>query len=392
MEKLRLEDFPTCVYFFLRDEFRKEFIRKCALVTGLNYKGLSQRLVVPYQTLLNWKAGRRAMPAQVLQKMVSLLREDPIVTSVNKNVTACKLKSGKLITNPNLPLIFDERAVTLLVHLMADGYVADRQMPSYCNYDPQVLEEIKNSLRMFGDVPIKKRDKKKGKELLIPTIVLKLMKEFFGKLQFGSHKARIPESIRFSPPSIAAAVIKAFADDEATVLARCVRFYSANCAFLNDIRSILIDKFSTRNLLHGISESSISQITISTGRSAFYFDITSKGLEAYQKLIGFTHSKKRSKLALWVSRVSTSNWHHYPQGATKEKILEELQKGPKTVKELSKATGIREGVISTYFLKVLSKEGFVMHAKRTGLRGNLWILNGNNTNTGYGSRFCNPTS
>lgn len=371
--KLHLKDFPAGVYLLLKDDFRRKLIQKCAHVARLNYKGLSRHLGVPYQTLLNWKAGRRAIQIQALQKMLSMLQTCPILSKLNKNVMAYKMRSGKLITNPNLPIIFDERAVTLLVHLMADGYVADGQMPSYCNYDLSVLGEMKRSLKMFGDVPIRERDKKKGKEILIPTIVIKLLEKFFGKIQFGSHETRIPESIKSMPPAIAAAAIRAFADDEAAVLRRCIRFYSANPAFLEDIRFLLHNKFSARSIPNGIPESAITQITISTIRSSFYFDITSKGLKPYQELIGFTHSRKRLKLAYWVDRISKSNWHNNPDGVTREKILKEFQKGPKTAEELSKATGVKSGVINSYFLKRLAREGRIMLVKKVGTK-NLWAL------------------
>lgn len=372
--KLHLRDFPTCVYFLLKDDFRKKLIRKCTTVAGLDYKGLSKHLGVPYQTLLNWKAGRRAVPIQALWRMVSLLQVDPIISNLDENVTAYKMKAGKSITNPNLPIIFDERVVMLLVHLMADDYVADGQMPSYCNYNPRVLKDVKNCLLIFGNVPVKERYKKKGKEILIPTVVLKLMNKFFGKVQFGSHKARIPRWIQFMSPSVVAAAIRAFADDEATVLPRCIRFYSANSTFLSDIRSLLIDKFSTRNMPQGIPESSISPITKSTGRSAFYFSITSKGLKPYRELIGFTHTEKRSKLAFWVDSISTSNWHHNPKGVTRRKILEELRKEPKTVKELSETVRVNKRVINDYFLKRLAKEGLIASVESAEGRGNLWVL------------------
>ena len=374
IRKLYLKDFPSDTYLLLKDDFRKKLVQKCAFVTGLNYKGLSKQLGVPYQTLLNWKAGRRAMPIQVLWKMLSVLQGDPIISELNENMTAYKMKVGKSITNPNLPITFDERAAILLVHLMADGYVADGQMPSYCNYDSQILGEIKSCLRIFGDVPIKERDKKKGKEILIPTIVIKLLKKFFGAVRFGSHEARIPRSIRSMPSNIAAAVIGAFADDEATVLPRCIRFYSANPVFLGDIRSLLYDKFSTRGISHGIPEASITPITISTDCSPFYFDITSKGLKPYQELIGFTHIKKRSKLAFWVNHVSISNWHNNPNGTTRKKILEELQKGPNTVRELSETAKVDKRVINDYFLKRLVKEGLITSVERTITGENLWVL------------------
>ena len=378
--KLHIEDFPTCVYFYLKGSFRKKLIQKCALFGGVNYKELSKQFGVPYQTLLNWKAGRRAMPIKALWKIQSTLQGDPIISQLNENVTAYKMKAGKSITDPNLPITFDERAITLLVHLMADGYAADGQMPSYCNYDPQVLEGMKSCLQMFGNVPVRIRDKKKGKEILIPTILLKLIKKFFGEVRFGSHECRIPAVIQTAPLKAAAAAVRAFADDEATVLARCIRFYSINSAFLNDIRSLLINRFSMRNIPHGIPESSISPIRKSTGRSAFYFDITSKGLKPYQELIGFTHTKKRLKLALWVNRVLASNWHHNPKGVTKGKILEELIKGPKTAKQLSEAVGVRKQVISGYFLKKLAEEGVVTPIKEARIRGNLWFMKSTDSN------------
>jgi DNA-binding transcriptional ArsR family regulator len=371
--ELHLKDFPPDTYFRLKDEFRKEFMQKCVLAVGGTCKDLARYLGVPYYTFQHWKTGNDAIPLAILLKLASLLK-DWDAFSLEKNVIMYKSRVGKWITNPNLPLIFDERAVLILVHLIADGTAPDGEMPKYCNTNSQLLNETKRCLLMFGDVPVKERKSDGCKIIPIPTIVVRLLRRVFGEVKFGSYEARLPKLLWSAQPIAAAAAVRAFADDEATVQNRGIRFYSANKALLNDIRSLLIDKFSTKVMLNGIPESAISLIVRFRGQSIFCFRISSKGLSPYQKLIGFTHDRKTSELTFWVNKISISNWHNRPRGETRRKILRELQKGPKTVKELSKAVRLKEKVVCSAFLYKLREKGLVSSFAVKGVREKFWNL------------------
>lgn len=364
-----LEDFPDGIYVEITNKFGRKLKDLIKEKYG-TFRKVSKILKIPEGRLNHWLRGERTFNLKMLLKLKSILD----LNTIERKITAYKLARGKKVMKPNLPLKEDERMFNIIIHLMGDGYVRKGQMSEYYNDNDMVREDFKRALEIFGDVQITE----KGHSIYIPTVIITIIKHLY-HVKFGSLNCRLPHCLWISPRSYVAEAIKVLGDDEGTVGDGFIRFALANKEMLKDVRNLLIERLSGRNLKNGIPTSSVSKIKKSfkmykgTRRTLYYFNITSKGFEKYKELIAFSHSEKIIDLDAEIRRIKTSKKYRN-RGVSRKIVLDVLSKGPKTAKELARTTNMRISNMITYHLKRLEKEGIIKIVGHTSTRAKLWAL------------------
>jgi len=149
------------------------------------------------------------------------------------------------------------------------------------------------------------------------------------------------------PREYAAAYVRAFADDEGTVQDNHLTLVSANRKLLQDVYELIQTKFPELGEYIRISgQSPRCSLRFRTGSFA-----------PYSTLIGFDHPKKHHALARILAR-QARGWTNRKAGTTRRMILEALQSGAMTSKEVAESLGVTVATSSRH-LKHLNGLKFV---------------------------------
>ncbi|QQG38866.1 MAG: hypothetical protein HYS32_00130 [Candidatus Woesearchaeota archaeon] len=158
---------------------------------------------------------------------------------VERNILAYRSGiCGGLISNPKLPILANPELDSIVIHLIADGYVNDKIMtPSYCQKkenDRSLF--IKKLHNVFGDF---NGSLSEGKVFRFPKAITKIISNYYNIKSFMSKTAIVPEKISNNTKTSKLACIIAFILDEGNIRdVICV--FSVNKRLISQIRLLFM--------------------------------------------------------------------------------------------------------------------------------------------------------
>lgn len=363
VRNIHINEFPADrIFVYLDNEFHKKLFDEIREFKFNEFNDKFFEGKLKYPTFKQWKRKKTNVKNHFIPLwfILELSKNFPQFTieEIEKNIVAFKgPSSASIITNPNLPLIEDERLMRILAHLIGDGSVGGgfgsrlpkgKQHSEYRNFAPELLDSFEYDLGVFGYVPTTKNYQHGS--VVIPNVIGYILKHLY-KIEFDTFNSRIPEKLFNLSRDLTANFIRAFGDDEAHVFDSSIEFYSANSLLIGDILRLINIKFTEINA---------SQIKINkkAGKNIKYsFSIYNNSLKNYFELINFDHEQKREDLAFNINRINNFNPSKAPKiGMNKEKVLKLLEEEQLTAKQISRRLGIRHSTVLDHINR-LKNEG-----------------------------------
>lgn len=304
---IHLDHFPESIFVYLEDAYRKELLNSAYNLFGSLSK-LAREIKVSPTRLSYWfrgkqkdykrnKVGLQFIPLLKLKIISNFLvedgREEFSIENIERHVLMYRMRAGNPIKNPRFPIKESPELIRLMFHLLGDGYSGGKgNNANYRNTCKELLDEFKNDLKIFGNVPIYEQKF----SIKFPSILAKIILDFY-KVKSKTYDSHISDKILQIPKKDLCFGIRAFADDEGTVYSSSIRLSSANYSLLKGIKQIL-------NYLKIKSNNIKSQLNLKAkyGKT-YYLDI--KDLELYYKSVGFTHPKKQVLLKNYVKKIKS---------------------------------------------------------------------------------------
>ena len=166
---ISLNDFPDGTFVFLEENYRKELLESAYSLFGTLTK-LAKKINVSPTSLSYWFAGKQKdykanktglqfIPLPKLKLISNYLvedsREEFSMRNIENKVLMYRMQAGNLIKNPKFSIKESSQLTRLLFHLLGDGYSGKKgQNAGYRNTCKELLEEFKEDLKIFGDVPV----------------------------------------------------------------------------------------------------------------------------------------------------------------------------------------------------------------------------------------------
>ncbi|MBL7170304.1 MAG: ArsR family transcriptional regulator [Candidatus Aenigmarchaeota archaeon] len=341
-----ITDFPEKLSILLKKDFRENFIDFCIEKAGGKGKLGEYLGIKKLHTINRWRkasvdrgngwATPQFMPLSRLLILQRLVSKQISIEDIEKNIEAIKARGpGNLIKNPNLPLVEDERIVRIIVHLIGDGFAKSTNTQFYRNTDENLKKEFMKDLEVFGQVEAREKDT----FVFFPICITHILKKIYN-VDFMSKTARIPKFLFQSPESFISSAIRAFADDEGCVSDNGLTLYSCNKPLLDDFKKLIKENFPTFAIVTEYSRERPNTTEHS-------FTINQKSLVEFNRLIGFSHLKKKEDVEFYL-RKRKRNWNHRNKWETKNLILKSLLESPKTTKKLAKELMVSLSMISNH--------------------------------------------
>jgi len=271
--------------------------------------------------------------------------------------------SGNIVFSPKLPIKITPELVSIIIHLMGDGYAGDHT-PQYSqkndNTRQEFIQKIKNCFGPFEEKHCS------DKEVRFPKAVTDILIYYFGIRSFMSRDARIPKGIFKLSKQHKLACLTAFIVDEGSIR-DTVQLLSANPNLLSDIKKIaeMCDytcapiryEKRAKEFVFGIRNESVTKLLVNINN-----------LQKSYHLCGLAH--KYEKLTLLVHIIKNPNSRK--PGFAKLKILKALSDRPVTALELANRLRFLYGVTRAHLAK-LYESGFVERLPSE--KGYLWKIN-----------------
>ncbi len=354
-------DFPTeKIKVKLTDKYRNRLFKILKSEIGGAYR-LSRFFDYNRSSFSKWKLGKEFIRLSILYKMTNFLASKGYSEfkkeSLEKNIYEIKsvgAPNNKAIINPILPLTEDERLVKLVAHIIADGYEGCKKGNSisrgdYCNKQPELIQDFKNCLTVFGNVPTTMwRNKIKEADIIFfPAIITYILKKIYNADNFLSKTSRVPKDILNSNNSnLKLNFLASYIDDEATVYDSNVKLECANKLLSEDIRKMFIDlDFDTSD--------------IKNDRIYYLFKVFN--MEKI-KILPLVHNIKKESIIFNLER-SKNNKIKRNHMETKNEILNLLKIRNYTAKDLSRNIGIHEQTLRRHLRELKSKNLIVRNQK-----------------------------
>ena len=301
---IHLVDFPDYVFVYLDDIYRKELLRsaydlfgsltKLANAIGISAGRLSYWFQGRQKDYVRDKIGLQFIPLSKLKTISRHLvedhREEFSMDNIEKNVLMYRMQAGNPIKNPKFPIKESPELVRLLFHLLGDGYSGKKgENANYRNTCKELLEEFKDDLKIFGDIPIYEQEY----SIKFPRILAEIIEDFY-QINSKTFDSVISDKIFHIPKRNLYFGIRAFADDEGCVAKSSIVLTSANYNLLDGIKQIL-DYLKLRR----------SEIKSRFAKNATYkrmYNLEIRDLELYKRKISFTHPLKKEKLENYVRK------------------------------------------------------------------------------------------
>lgn len=306
-EGIHLDDFPDYIFVYLEKNYRKELLtaaydlfgslNRLANVIGVSAGRLSCWFRGEQKDYVRDKVGLQFIPLSKLKLISKYLVEDYrkefSMEELEKHVLMYRMQAGNPIKNPKFLIKESPELIRLLFHLLGDGYSGNKsENAGYKNTCKELLEEFKNDLKIFGDVPVYEQEN----SVKFPRVLAEMIENFY-HINSRTFDSIISDKILQIPKKNLCFGIKAFADDEATVYSHSIRFTSANLNLLKGIKRIL-------NFLKIKSNDIKSQFNPRARyKKMHYLDL--RDIERYFKLVGFTHPKKKRLLEKYVKDIKS---------------------------------------------------------------------------------------
>ena len=375
LRKFHIDDLPQDRIFILfNNDYRTKLFSLINEKYGfvkLNQEFFNNQL--KYLTFKQWQRGKTGIklhfiPLWFIVKL-SKLFDIPIANLENHILAYKGPSSSTIVSNPNLPLVEDERLLKILAHMLGDGHVSGafgtglpkgKTHSEYRNFEPSLLDQFEKDLSVFGEIQTA-IDYEHG-HIIIPTIVGYLLKHIY-QINFDCFNSEIPTSLYALPPNLLAGFIRAFGDDEAHVYDTHIDFYSANKKLLLGLMRLIQIKFPNIQF-------SEMKINYHSKNPKYYFYVLSESRKEFFAQIGFDHEQKKKDLIFNIQRSSADR--EYKRGQTKNFILQYLAQKQATAKELSRKMGVSHGQV-LWHLNRLKKQAKVQIRGKEKI-SNLWSL------------------
>ena len=383
---ISLFDFPERnVFLAVKDDFRKFVFQSAEDVVG-GRRELARHLSASYSAVSEWETGYKMRtkgvkeehhcPLRVYKQLLRLLPAQELEDALQRNVLSYKGDGPSAhIQNPILPIHDTCGVVNLVAHVFSDGCVpSDRKgQPFYCNSSADLIGEFASDLCAFGDVETRKgfNSETGVRRLFFPLVLARILEHVY-HMNFPQHRFFQPSQVPALSNEEKGAFLRGFFDDEGYVHDSNLQICSLHEETLDMLTALLSDLGISAGRQGKYRDYVRADGTIS---SVKYFDIPSRSIPAFAKLVGFTHPKKREHLAHILLR-QQRGWKHPDAAKTRQIILQELANGSTTARALSHKTLITMRNVRGSYLKVLEDEGVVLKlAKQKGKGGAvLWAL------------------
>lgn len=302
-----LSDFPNNTFVFLEEKYRKELLESAYALFGTLTK-LANAIGVSVGRLSCWFRGEQKdykrnnigiqfIPLSKLKLISKYLLDDGSeefsMENIEKNVLMYRMQAGNPIKNPKFPIKESPELTRLLFHLFGDGYSGKKgENAGYRNTYNELLDEFKEDLKIFGEVPVYEQKY----SIKFPRILAKIIEDFY-EVKCGCYESYISKKIFQISKKNLYFGIRAFTDDEASVYSHSIRITSANYNLLDGIKDILdFLKIKTNKIKFQFNSKAKYQ-------KVYYLDI--RDLENYRKYIGFIHPKKKELLNSYVKKIKS---------------------------------------------------------------------------------------
>jgi len=302
---ITLNDFPEETFVFLEENYRKELLESAYSLFGALTK-LAKKINVSPARLSYWfrgkqkdykanKIGLQFIPLSKLKLISKYLvedsREEFSMENIEKKVLMYRMQAGNPIKNPKFPIKESPQLARLLFHLLGDGYAGRKgDNAGYRNTCEELLEEFKEDLKIFGEVPIYEQEY----SIKFPRVLAKVIEDFY-EVDCGCYDGFISKKIFQISKENLCSGIRSFVDDEGSVYSHSIRISSANFNLLKGIKEILdFLKIKTNEIKYQFNPKS-------KYKKVYYLDV--RDLETYRKLMGFTSPKKKELLDNYVGKI-----------------------------------------------------------------------------------------
>ncbi len=302
---ITLNNFPDETFIFLEENYRKELLESAYSLFGTLTK-LAKKINISPTRLSYWFAGKQKdykankvgiqfIPLSKLKLISKYLvedgREEFSMENIEKKVLMYRMQAGNPIKNPKFPIRESPQLTRLLFHLLGDGYSGKKgENAGYRNTCKELLEEFKEDLKIFGDVPIYEQEY----SIKFTRLLAKVIEDFY-EVDCGCYDSCISKKMFQISKENLCFGIRAFVDDEGSVYSHSIRITSANFNLLNGIKEILdFLKIKTNEIKSQFNPQS-------RYKKVYYLDI--RDLETYRKLIGFASPDKRELLDNYVKKI-----------------------------------------------------------------------------------------
>ena len=304
---IHLIDFPDYIFVYLEDKYRKELLEaaynlfgslnKLASAIGISAGRLSYWFRGEQKDYKRNKIGLQFIPLPKLKLISKCLvedsREEFSMENIEKNLLMYRMQAGNPIKNPKFPIRESPELTRLLFHLLGDGYSGKKgENANYKNTCEELLEEFKDDLKIFGDVPIYEQEN----SIKFPRVLAEIVENFY-QVNSKTFDSVISDKIFQIPKRNLCFGIRAFADDEASVYSHSIRITSANYNLLKGVKEILeFLKIKTNDIKFQFNPRA-------KYKKVYYLDI--RDLESYRRYMGFTHPKKKELLENYVKKIKS---------------------------------------------------------------------------------------
>lgn len=366
---ISLSDFPDYVFVYLKDNYRKELFRALYNLFGSIDK-VAEFLSVSISRLSCWCHGKQKdyvrnkvsmqfIPLSKLriisERLVEDYRKEFSLENIEKHLVMYRMRAGNPIKNPKFPIVESPELVRLLFHLIGDGYAGSySNNASYKNTCKDLLDEFKNDLKIFGDVPIYEQEI----SIKFPRLLAEIVGNFYG-VDFGTFDSEISAKIFQIPKKYLYYGIRAFADDEGTAYSSSISLCSANPKLLRGIVKIL-------DYLH-LKHSEMKTRDSEKATHSKMYSLQIMDIKSYYRLVGFTHPRKKKILEFNVKRSKFRKAGYYRRNVTCKKIVDLLKSEPMTRDQLSQSLNISWSS-ADYHLKKLRDIVSIMGVGERGAR------------------------
>ncbi len=363
--QINITDLPAERFFVKLDAEFAEKINKSVAENYSNFTRLAEVMNLWSGTMYSWR-NKNAYPLSVLMEICRLCKIDikneqhrilELRSHVYGNGRVGYSRSNPI--RPKFPIKLTPEFSSLVAHLFCDGSLSVDKNGyvhiHYYNTDRKLLEDFRNTAaKVFGITDIYESKNKGISFLSLPTPVGLILK--IKIKDFSSKSCRIPEFIKNSNDiSIKKAFIRAFVDDEGSVIFRPPRRYieisCSNIELLSDLR-IMIEEIGIRcgHIYHKALR----------GFDFYYFYVRGHGhIKRFRDEIGLIHSKKSEKLN---RSIDSKQRIRYGHEESKELVLKALKSGMRR-KEIAAKLNRKLNTID-YHIKVLKNKGVIERKPR----------------------------
>lgn len=340
----------------LTNELKRELIKNiereyswCKFAKLMNILAKGYGLERKYHNLICLK-NKKYIPAWIIYECCDLFKIDPI--NVEKEIKSYRSFRGKTIINkPRLPLKIDPLFDSIVSHIFFDGHVTrdgiikytQRNKEGKLNYD----EKVKY---VFGELIHNHHAKIRS---YLPPFIRELIENLYDIKDFSGKNGKLPNILKNKSKLANVSILFSAISDEGC-FSGPIEIGLESRQLLEDLRDMAINLgYSTSPVKSKLDK------RYNKTRYRFYIHRKSFGkmirdLEELRHKYPTFKFHKLEKLKFAAELIRKDKLSAKP-GISRQRIITELQKGPKTVSELAISTNISNSSVR-HFLRILEND------------------------------------